>query len=174
MLYLPKFTPGPQPASGGQHFCLISQVGYLPKFSSPMLYLLKFTPGLQPVSGSQHFCLISQVGYSPKSSSLMLYRIRTNIGGYNIWRFAEIMDLARYYFGEIIQKKLGSQLIHYRKILAKFKLGDCVMIRQSAKFSSSPIFVLIRYFADSPKFYATNVSRYTVSLLILLYGYYSL
>jgi len=24
------------------------------------------------------------------------YRIRTNIGGYNIWRFVEIMDLARY------------------------------------------------------------------------------
>jgi len=24
------------------------------------------------------------------------YCIRTNIGGYNIWRFVEIMDLARY------------------------------------------------------------------------------
>jgi len=26
---------------------------------------------------------------------LHMYRIRTNIGGYNIWRFVEIMDLAR-------------------------------------------------------------------------------
>jgi len=36
--------------------------------------------------------------------TLVIYRIRINIGGYNIWRFIEIMDLARYQFGEIIQK----------------------------------------------------------------------
>jgi len=24
------------------------------------------------------------------------YHIRTNVGGYNIWRFVKIMDLARY------------------------------------------------------------------------------
>jgi len=42
------------------------------------------------------------------------YRIRTNIDGYNIWQFVEIMDLVRY-FDEIIQKQLGSQLICYRK-----------------------------------------------------------
>jgi len=58
------------------------------------------------------------------------YRIRTNIGGYNIWRFIEIMNLARYKFGEIIQKQLGSQLIFHRKTLARFKLGDCMAIRQ--------------------------------------------
>jgi len=32
-------------------------------------------------------------GLTPK---FKVYRIRTNIGGYNIWRFVEIMDLARY------------------------------------------------------------------------------
>jgi len=31
------------------------------------------------------------------------------------------------------------------KILARFKLGDCVAICQFAKFSPSPIFVLIWY-----------------------------
>jgi len=62
------------------------------------------------------------------------------IGKYNIWRFVEIIDLAR--FGEIIQKQLGSQLIHYRK---KYWLDLNLVIHQFTKFSSSPIFVLIWY-----------------------------
>jgi len=47
------------------------------------------------------------------------YCIRKNIGGYNIWRFVEIMDLVRYKFGEIIQKQLGSQLICHRKNISE-------------------------------------------------------
>jgi len=54
-------------------------------------------------------------------------------------------------FGEILvwrnhSKATRVKLICYRKyILARFKLGDCMTIRQFAKFSSLPIFVLIRY-----------------------------
>jgi len=33
---------------------------------------------------------------------LIKYCKRTNIGGYNIWQFVEIMHLARYQFGEIL------------------------------------------------------------------------
>jgi len=34
-------------------------------------------------------------------TDINIYHIRTNIGRYNIWRFAENMDLVRYEVGEI-------------------------------------------------------------------------
>jgi len=44
--------------------------------------------------------VVEQMGLKPFSDKQVLYHkiyhIRTNIGGYNIWRFVEIMDLARY------------------------------------------------------------------------------
>jgi len=57
-------------------------------------------------------CRSKDVYNTIRKYKLCTYRIRTNIGGYNIWHFVEIMDLARCKFGEIIQKQLGSQLIY--------------------------------------------------------------
>jgi len=38
-------------------------------------------------------CMPKPEGHRPEGEGI--YCIRTNIGGYNIWRFVEIMDLAR-------------------------------------------------------------------------------
>jgi len=54
-------------------------------------------------------------------------------------------------FGEILIWRNHSKVtrvitdILYKNILVRLKLGDFVTIRQFTKFSSSPIFVLIRY-----------------------------
>ena len=45
----------------------------------------------------------------------------------------------------LLYMQYAIDLYTIEKILAKFKLGDCIAIHQLTKFSSSPIFALIRY-----------------------------
>jgi len=46
---------------------------------------------------SHEHTLVIIVNYSLDDYNVVsIYHIRTNIGGYNIWRFVEIMDLMRY------------------------------------------------------------------------------
>jgi len=65
-----------------------------------------------------------------KQEVATLYRIRTNIVGYNIWQIVKIMDLVRYNLAKSFKSNCGHNSYTIEKILARFKLCDCMAIRQ--------------------------------------------
>ena len=61
---------------------------------------------------------------------------------------------------KLINNNNNNRIKQVHKILARLKIGDFILIRQFAKFNSSPIFFLIRYFFSVRERYTHALPKY--------------